>query len=60
MRIITRNSAGRAIIAGKKNQVSAQSDGLLHERHGCAILLVFRAVFSNVTASPPLTGVGCR
>jgi hypothetical protein len=45
MRIITRNGAARAIIAEKKNRVRAQSDGLLHERHGCAILLVFSRVF---------------
>jgi hypothetical protein len=46
IRIITRNSVGRAIIAGEKIGLDAQSDRLLQERHGRAIVLTFSPVIA--------------
>jgi hypothetical protein len=46
IRIITRNSVGHAIIAGEKIGLDAQSDRLLQERHGRAIVLTFSPVIA--------------
>ena len=46
IRIITRNGVGRAIVAGEKIRLRAQSERLLHERHGYAIVLAFSPVIA--------------